>query len=151
MQENQTNSRVRLINLAPWPVYFPRINTLGDVSIQQNGSYMIDREELLAQCYNNNRLIMGTDGRGAHATVIIMDEAVKAEFDIPENQEVLTDEVLDKLFAYKRQADFEKAITAKIVRDYEAHRVISYISRKKVNDFNKVRFVEGLTGLRAEA
>lgn len=151
MQETQLSNRIRLINLAPWPVYFSRVNTLGDVTIQQNGTYMIDREELMAQCYNNNRLIMGTDGRGAHATVIMADEAVKAEFEIPEKQEVLTDEVLDGIFAYKRQGDFEKAITAGVVCDYERHRVINYISRKKVNDYSKVRFVEAFTGIKADA
>ena len=150
MSEIHMNSRIRLINLAPWPVFFGRVNTLGDVTIRQNGSYMIDREELLAQCYNNNTLIMGTDGHGAHATVIIEDESIKQMFEIPEDQDVLTDDVLEKIFAYKRMSDFEKAIRTRLVRDYEKHRVIDYIKRKSVNDYAKVRFVEEFAGLKVQ-
>ena len=150
MSEIHMNTRIRLINLAPWPVYFSRVNTLGDISIQQGGTFMIDREELLAQCYNNNPLFMGTDGKGSHATVVIDDVEFKKQFDFPEDQEVLTDERLEKIFQYKRIADFQKAIKNGVVRDYEAHRLIDFIKRKQVNDYNKVRFVEEFTGLKVQ-
>lgn len=141
------NTRIKLTNLAPWPVTFQRLNHLGDVTIQANGTVMVEREEVEAQLYNNNKMFVGTDGRGAHAHIIFDDKALKEQFNFPEEQNVLTDAVLDKLFAYKQQAAFERNVNEYVVRDYEKHRLIDYIQRKKVNDFSKVRYIESLVGV----
>lgn len=147
MAENQMNTRIKLTNLAPWPVTFQRLNHLGDVTIQANGTAMVEREEVEAQLYNNNKMFVGTDGQGAHAHIIFDDKALKEQFNFPEEQNVLTDAVLDKLFAYKQQAAFERNVNEYVVRDYEKHRLIDYIQRKKVNDFSKVRYIESLVGV----
>lgn len=147
MADSQTNTRIKLTNLAPWPVTFQRLNHLGDVTIQPNGTVMVEREEVEAQLYNNNKMFVGTDGRGAHAHIIFDDKTLKEQFDFPDEQDVLTDAVLDKLFAYKQQAAFERNVKDHIVRDYERHRLIDYIQRKKINDFSKVRYIESLVGI----
>ena len=147
MAENQTNTRIKLTNLAPWAVSFSRLNHLGDVTIQPNGVIMIDRDEVEAQMYANNKMFVGTDGRGAHAQILIDDKTLREQFGFPEEQDVLTDAVLNKLFAYKQQAAFERNVKEYVVRDYERHRLVDYIQRKKINDFAKVRFVESLVGV----
>lgn len=147
MTEVKLNEKIRVTNLAPWPVYFSRKLNNGDVQVPANGSIPIERAEVEAQCYNGNRLFLGTDGHGAHAHLVIEDDALKAQFDIPAEQEVLTDDVLDKVFAYKSQSAFTKRIDELTVQDYERHRLIDYIVRHKVNDFAKVRYAEQVAGV----
>lgn len=150
MQETTLTEKVKVTNLAPWPVYFRRLQNLGDVEVQANSTIMLDRGEVEQQCYARNVLFIGTDGHGAHAHLIIDDKALRDEFEIPDDQMVMTDEFLDKLFAYKTLATFSKKVEESTVRDYERHRLIDYIKRKKINDFEKVRFVENLTGVKIQ-
>ena len=138
--------KVKVTNLAPWPVYFTRKLNNGDVKVPANGSIPLERAEAEAQFYDNNRLLTGTDGHGAHAHLIVEDEALRKQFDIPQEQEVLTDELLDKVFALKQSA-FTARIAGLVVQDYERHRLIDYIQRKKVNDFAKVRYCEQVAGV----
>lgn len=147
MNEAKLNEKVTVTNLAPWPVYFSRKLNSGDVKVPANGTIPMDRTELEAQFYDGNRLLVGTDGHGAHAQLVVNDEALRAQFEIPEEQQVLTDELLDKLFAIKSQSAFTAKIDELVVMDYERHRLISYIERKKVNDFAKVRYAEQLAGV----
>lgn len=138
--------KVKVTNLAPWPVYFTRKLNNGDVKVPANGSVPLERAEAEAQFYDNNRLLIGTDGHGAHAHLIVEDEALRKQFDIPDEQEVLTDDLLDKVFALKQSA-FTARIDGLVVQDYERHRLIDYIQRKKVNDFAKVRYCEKVAGV----
>ena len=147
MAETINNAKVKLTNLAPWMVYFQRNNMAGEVTIPENGVAMVDRDEVESQFYANNRLFTGSDGHGAHARIIIDDKPIRDNFDIPEDQLVLTDEALDKAFAYKQQAAFEKFIKEHAVEFFEKHRLVEYIKRKKINDYQKIRFVETYTGL----
>ncbi len=147
MTEAKLSEKVRVTNLAPWPVYFSRKLNSGDVKVPANGSIPLERTEVEAQCYDGNRLFIGQDGHGAHAHLMIEDAALKAQFEIPEEQQVLTDELLDKLFAYKSQSAFTKKVDELVRLDYERHRLIDYINRKKVNDFAKVRYAEQVAGV----
>lgn len=147
MNEAKLNEKVTVTNLAPWPVYFSRKLNHGDVKVPASGSVPLERAEAEAQFYDNNRLLTGTDGYGAHAHLIVDDDALRKQFNIPEEQQVLTDELLDKLFAYKSQSAFQAKIDELVVMDYERHRLISYIERKKVNDFAKVRYCEQVAGV----
>ena len=60
---------------------------------------------------------------------------------------MLTDALLDKLFEYKSQSTFTKRVDELVVIDYERHRLIAYIQRKKINDFAKVRYAEQVAGV----
>ncbi len=150
MQEATLTGKVKIINLAPWPVYFRRLQNIGDIEVQANSTLTLDRGEVEQQCYSGNVLFMGTDGHGAHAHLIIDDKALRNQFEIPDDQQVMTDEFLDKVFAYKTMASFTKKVKESTVRDYERHRLIDYIKRKKINDFEKVRFVEDLVGVKIQ-
>jgi hypothetical protein len=147
MTETKLSDKVRVTNLAPWPVYFTRKLNNGDVKVPANGVIPLERAELEAQFYDGNRLLTGTDGHGAHAHLIIDDEALRTQFDIPADQQVLTDATLDKLFEIKSQSAFVKKVDELVVMDYERHRLIDYIQRKKVNDFAKVRYAEQVAGV----
>ena len=139
--------KVTITSLAPWPVYFSRKLNNGDVKVPANGSVPLERAEVEAQFYDRNRLFVGTDGHGAHAHLVVDDAAIREKFEIPEEQEVLTDSMLDKLFAIRSQDAFAAEVDRLVVQDYERHRLIDYIQRKKVNDFAKVRHVEKITGV----
>lgn len=145
--ETKLSEKVRITNLAPWPVYFARQLNNGEVQVPANGTIPLERAETEAQCYNGNRLFLGMDGHGAHAHLVIEDEALKEQFGIPAEQEVLTDELLDKVFAYKSQSAFTRKVDELVKLDYERHRLIDYIQRKKVNDFAKVRYAEQVAGV----
>ena len=147
MTEAKLNDKVKVTNLAPWPVYFTRKLNNGDVKVPANGTIPLERTEVEAQYYDNNRLFTGTDGHGAHAHLIVDDAELRQQFEIPEEQQVLTDELLDKVFAYKSQSTFTAKIDELVVQDYERHRLIDYIQRKKVNDFAKVRYAEQVAGV----
>ena len=144
---NEANNKVKVTNLAPWPVYFSRKLNNGDVKVPANGTIPLERTEVEAQYYDNNRLFTGTDGHGAHAHLIVDDAELRKQFEIPEEQLVLTDELLDKVFAYKSQSTYTAKIDELVVQDYERHRLIDYIQRKKVNDFAKVRYAEQVAGV----
>lgn len=147
MTEAKLNEKIRVTNLAPWPVYFARKLNIGDVQVPANGSIPLERAEIEAQCYNGNRLFLGTDNHGAHAHLLIDDAEIKEQFGIPAEQIVLTDDLLDKVFAYKSQSAFVSKIDELVIQDYERHRLIDYIVRKKVNDFAKVRYAEQKAGV----
>lgn len=147
MSETKLNEKVKVTNLAPWPVYFSRKLNNGDVEVPANGTMLLERTEIEAQFYNNNRLFIGQDGHGAHAHLLVDDAALRAQFDIPEEQQVLTDELLDKVFAIKSQNAFVEKVNSLVMLDYERHRLIDYIQRKKVNDFAKVRYAEQVAGV----
>ena len=145
--------RILCKNLAPWEVSFQRKNTLGDVVMPANAKIYLEREEVMAQAYTNNRLIVGTDGVGSHAQIYIENEDVRKElgFDTEDKkQALLDDEKLRKIFEYKTQSAFEKAVHENVVVHYEKFRLIEYIKKAKVNDYQKIRFCEDYVGARIE-
>lgn len=149
---NETQ-RILCRNLAPWDVSFQRKNTLGDVVIPPNAKVFLEREEVMAQAYTNNRLFVGTDGAGEHAQIYIEDEELRKElgFDTEgKKQALLDDEKLKKIFDYKTQNAFERAIHENVVVHYEKFRLIEYIKKMKVNDYQKIRFCEDYVGARIE-
>ena len=142
MSEIQNRTRINITNLAPWPVYFKRLLNAGEVSIQAGATLMIERDEVVQQCYGNNEMFLGDDGHGAHARIIIDDKELRAQFDIPDDQTVPSDEYLDKVFAYKTQSAFEKNITGFLKYPHEVYRILDYVKRKNINDYAKIRYIE---------
>ena len=45
------------------------------------------------------------------------------------------------------QSEFTRQVDALVKQEYEKHRLIDYIQRKKVNDFAKVRYAEQVAGV----
>lgn len=142
MAENQNPTRVNITNLAPWPVYFKRLLNNGEICIQAGATLSIERDEVEQQCYARNEMFLGNDGHGAHARIVINDKALRDQFEIPDDQAVPSDEYLDKVFAYKTQATFEKHIAEFLHNPHEVYRILEYVKRKNVNDYAKIRYIE---------
>ena len=126
---------------------------LGDVVIPPNGKMFLDEQEIMMQCYANNILFIGTDGHGAHARIFIEDAAIRKALDFENEdgtitQNIVTDDLLKKIFGYKRQADFEKAIKEHIVMHFEKFMLIDFIQRNEINDYKKIRFAEEHAGVK---
>ena len=150
-----TNRKVSLKNLTNWNLTFKRINSLGDVIIPPNGKVTMPCEEVMSQIYNNNRLFVGENGKGSHARIFIEDEEIRieAEFESKDNkksQEILTDEKLKEIFALKTLVSFKKNIQEKVKSQAEKSKVIEYAKTVKLNDHDKIEFLEKYTGYKLE-
>lgn len=71
------DDKIVLKNLAPWPVGFRKMESVGEVNINAGGTVRVSRGEVVAQAENGNRLIAGIDGAGSHATVLINDKVTR--------------------------------------------------------------------------
>ena len=144
------SDKVTIVNLAPWPVGFPRINTIGAVNIPAYGRMNVDREEIVSQCHNTNLQFTGLDGKGSHARFYIEDAEIRKEFEFDtetRKQNILTEEKLAKLFEYKRLGDFEKNLKEYVCTHPEKFMLVDYVKKHKINDYDKIKVVEKFVGV----
>jgi len=145
------NKKVIVKNLCSWGVGFPRINSNGDVSIAKNGQISLIADEIIAQCYNNNKLFVGNDGKGSHANIYIDDKELRVEVgfeskDNKETQNIIDEAKIKSLFELKTLSTFKKRFEETIVTDAEKALVIELIKKLKINDYDKIKYVEEYTG-----
>lgn len=129
---------------------FQRIESNGDVTIPANGSVRLLASEIITQVQNGNLLFTGIDGQGTHATLYIEDKPTRIEADFETettNQVVICEEIVKNLFA-KNKKDFESELIELVKTRAEEFAIIGIIRNLKINDYEKVRAVENLTGLR---
>ena len=148
-----SSKKVTLKNLTNWDLTFKRINTLGDVIIPARGKITMLSEEIMAQIYNNNRLFTGDDGKGSHARIFIEDEEIRtdAEFENKESkkeQQILTDEKLKEIFSLKTLVSFKKNIEEKVKSQAEKAKAVEYAKNHKINDHDKLEFLQKYTGFK---
>lgn len=153
VKELNLEQKITLRNIAGWNVGFNRIESDGDVTIPPEGTIRITRSEFIAQVQNGNRLLIGTDMRGSHATIYTDDIPTRMEvdFDIPEEkitQNVLTRDAVKKLFEYKTIKIFEEKLRELVVTRAEKYAIIQIIKKEKLDGFEKIRAVENYTGFR---
>lgn len=151
--ELNMEQKVTLRNIAGWTVGFRRIESDGDVTIPPEGTARVSRSEVIAQVQNGNRLLIGTDDRGSHATVYIDDEPTRIEVDFESKEEnivqkVLTIDAVKKLFEVKTIKTFEKNLKEMVVTRAEKYAITQIIKKQKINDFERVRMVENYTGFK---
>ena len=150
------DARVTVKNIAGWTVGFSRVaDGVGDVNITPNGSARLSRNEIIAQVQNGNKLFLGTDGAGSHATIYIDDAPTRIWLDFESEdgsrkQDVFSDVKMKSLFDIKTQKSFESKFPAAICTRAEKYAAIQAIKRLQLNDFNKIRFVENYTGYKVE-
>ena len=154
-EELNLEQKVTVKNIAGWPVGFARIDGVGDVSITAEGSTRLSRNEIISQVQNGNRLFIGIDGKGSHATIFIDDAPTRKEVgfdseDGTEEQIVFTDALVTKVFSIKTKASFEKGFTEAFKTRAEKFAVIQAIKRLKINDYSKIRFAEDYTGYKVQ-
>jgi hypothetical protein len=149
------NARVVVKNLCEWDLYFPRIERTGDVKLVAKGINRLEIGEIQAQVYANNAMFTGIDGRGSHAKIFIEDKDARVflgfeDEDGKEVQNVLTPDKIKKLFEYKTQSTFEKHVKENVLLDSEKLLLVEEAKKLKVNDFDKIKFIEEYTGFKFE-
>lgn len=150
-EELKLDQKVTVRSIAGWNVGFARIEGFSDLTIAPFGTTRLSRSEIIAQVQNGNRLFTGTDGFGSHPTLIIEDAPTRVELDFEsedgsKKQLVFSDEKMKSLFALKTLNAFKKNFQEAIYTRAEKYAAITAIQRLKLNDYDKIRFVENYTG-----
>jgi hypothetical protein len=146
------DKRSKVINLCPWAVSFKLPNSKAEVMLDGGKSTTVNNGELVTLADNQDIMFYGT-GLGDHARVYVDNKEFReyVGFDNPEDkrtQYVLTDEEFQKLFDLKQEAAFERNVTEKVIMNHEKNNIMEYARKTKVNDFNKIRFLEEYTGVK---
>lgn len=147
------DEKIQIKNLCDWEVSFKKIDTLGDILIPANTTMRIARGEVLSQAQSNNVLFTGVDGLGSHARIFIMDKDTRVELDFESEdgkriQNIISDDKIKEIFALKTTAAFEKAIKSSVVTQAEKVTVANAVKKFKLNEYDKVRFIEEYTGMK---
>lgn len=150
-EEFNLDAKVTVRNIAPWDVGFARkADGVGDIGIAPNGVTRLSRNEIIVQSQSGNKLFNGIDGKGAHATLYIDDEATRRELEFENEsakQESFVNVDIAKLFDTKKSlATFKKEFVEKIHTRAEKCAVIEAMRKANVSDYHKIRFAEEYTG-----
>lgn len=155
-KELNLDEKITIRNIAGWAVGFTRLADMhGDVSIPANGTTRLTRNEIIMQVQNGNKLFVGIDSYGSHATIYIEDAPTRIECDFESadgkrKQNVLTDEKVKQLFDYKTDSAFETNLKKEIVTRAEKYALIKIIQKLKINDYTRIKIVEKYTGYKFE-
>jgi len=148
-EELNLDAKITVKNLAGWKVTFGRLHDgVGDIVIAENGEQRLSRNEVQAQINNGNKLFVGTDGRGGHATIYIKDAPTRRwvgfeDADHPQN--IFNDDVVKQLFDL-RYDEFEYQLPDKIQTRAEKYALVETIKRLGYNDYKKITLVCRYTG-----
>lgn len=154
-KELNLEEKVTVRNIAGWTTGFRRIESVGDVTIPAEGTVRLSRSEIISQVQSGNRLFLGIDERGSHATLFIDDKATRVELEFDsedgsENQLVLTSDAVKKMFDYKTIKTFETKLHELVITRAEKFALIQMIKKEKINDYEKIRIVEDYTGYKVK-
>lgn len=146
------DKRSKVVNLCPWAVSFILPNSNGEVLLEANKSTTINNEELVTLADNQNVMFCGT-GDGNHARIYVdnPDYRQYVGFDDPDNKKiqfVLTGDECAKILELKTDSTFEKHVKEKIVLNHEKEIFMSYCRKAKLNDYNRIKFLEEYTGIK---
>lgn len=147
------DEKITIKNLCDFYLHFHRLNGIGDVAIPPKSPMRIDRGEVIFQAQNGNRMFIGEDGLGGHASIYIDDKAtrVELEFETEEKpQAVISDAKVKEAFAVKSKAGFKKAIE-ELAHSYgEKVALVKCVKKLGLNEYDKIKFIEEYTGLKVE-
>lgn len=149
--DTSLDKKVMVRSLAPWMTGAPRKTSSGDISIAPNGSILLSREEIISQVQHGNRLFIGVDGIGGHATWYVEDAFTRNElsFDTEDNKQVfLSRDMVKKMFSVRNMTSFESEIRKNVVTRAEKAFLIESIKVLKLNDYDKISFCLTYTGLK---
>ena len=152
-KELDLDKKVTVRSIADWNTGFHRTDIDSDVTISPKGTFRLPRNEIIAQCNNGNKLFLGIDGKGSHATLLIEDKPTRVEVgfeseDGSDKQLCFSDELVKEVFDIQDQTAFEAAFENAFKINSEYLSVLDAIKRLGINDFRKIRFVEEHTGFR---
>lgn len=141
--------RSSIKNLCPWAISFVLPNSKAEVLLDAHAKTTVNNQELVTLCENSNVMFAGT-GLGNHARVFIENPDVRiyVGFDTEDKkQKILDDELCKKIFEYKTLSAFKKHIEENVVAEHEKHKIMSYARSIKLNDFDRIDFLQEYTGL----
>lgn len=147
------DEKITIKNLCDYPLYFRRINGVGDVAMPAKTSMRIDRGEVISQAQNNNVFFVGEDALGSHARIFIDDKDTRVElgFETAEKpQVVISDEKVKEAFATKSKTGFKKAIEELAHTYAEKVSLVKCVKKLGLNEYDKIKFIEEYTGLKVE-
>lgn len=133
-------------SLTSWALHFSIPGMKADKVISPFGTIDLLNREIKLCCDNNNAFFVGI-GKGDHARVFVEDDNVRIfcgldSEDGSRKQNIISDEKCKKLFDYKNQASFEKNIKQEIITEHEKDYIMNYARKNKVNDFDKISYLE---------
>lgn len=143
------DEKVLVKSIAGWDVGFSKKDGtfVGDITIPANGSMRLARSEILSQIQYNNKLFVGTDGLGSHATLYTDDKFTKIEAgfeteDGKTKQKILTEDRVKEMFELKTLTTFKKHLEDTVVTRAEKYAFIGFIKKLKFNDYDKIKAAE---------
>lgn len=137
----ELTDKVLIDNLCNWPLYFRRLNGIGDIRVpaKVKGYAMLDVAEVQMQIQSGNRMFVGNDPShpGSHARLFIADEEQrKALFGIEDAVSdvlVLNAETVKQLLAIRKKDEFNARLAALVTNDAEK-KMIAEIARENGGD-----------------
>jgi hypothetical protein len=140
-----------VVNLCDWDIHFKLQNTVGDAIIKGNGTKEMFVSEISSQVNNGNPFFVGTDGRGSHAKVYIKDDELRKElqFDNEEGKQIVLDnEKCKYILELKTDKSFEDNVEKYVSENHEKQRIMNMARKLKINDYNRISFLEKITELK---
>lgn len=146
------NKKVKIKNMCTWDLLFSRHNGIGDIKVPANKFELITVEEIQSQVQLENKMFTGTDGQGSNARIYIDDEETRVlmGFDSEDGktkQIVLTEDEIKRILGLKTLSSFKENIENKVVTEPQKKLFIEIAKQVKLNDFDKIKFVEEYTEL----
>lgn len=146
------DKRSKVVNLCPWSVSFTLPNSNGEILLDAYKSTTINNEELVTLADNQNVMFCGT-GDGNHARIYVENANYReyVGFDNAEQKKVqfvLTTDECAKILELKTDATFQKHVKEKVVLTHEKETFLKYCKKNKLNDYNRIQFLEEHTGLK---
>lgn len=148
-EELNLDTKVSVINIAPWPVYFAGILDNKSYKIPANGKIRMSRGEIIAQANESNRLFTGLDSFGSHATLYIDDAPCRNELGYQDGI-TFSDKKMQDLFSIKDDKKFQEKFKKEITLRAEMCAAVDAVKRLNLNDYRKIKFIESYTGLKVE-
>lgn len=149
------DKKITIKNLCTWDLYFKKLESYGDFRLPANGIRQITVGEVQSQVYDNVKMFVGTDGKGSHAKVYIDDKETRVHlgFEAEEKadeQNVITPERIKQILSYKTLKAFKENIENEIKLESEKAQLIEVAKKEKINDYEKIKFIEEYTGYKFE-
>ena len=140
--------KVNIRNTSGIDTYFARIGSGGDQKVAARSVALVSFGEVLDQCHAGNRDFIGTDGRGAHATFVVMDAEVREEAGLGGGG-ALDEAAVVALFGIEGADAFLAALAERVVTLGEKQTLRDAIGAGAVNAHDKIEMAERF--LRGEA
>lgn len=129
----ELTDKVLIDNLCDWPLYFKRLNGVGDIRVpaKVKGYAMLDVAEVQMQIQSGNKLFVGFDATrpGDHPRLYITNDAQRKalfgyEDSVDEDVVALNTKAVTELLAVRTKKDFNERLQALVKTDAEKKMIV---------------------------